>query len=83
MTTAAQPQIQLQPLEWAIVHALRASGPLTTSALLADLAERGYTPSRGTLRSQLATLTRFTVITREAVGSGGRCGGESRYRMRL
>lgn len=60
--------LTLEPLEWAIVCALREHGTLTVVALMADLAERGYTPALPSLRTRLATLQRFCVVVRADVG---------------
>lgn len=83
----ATPHIQLEPTEWAIVLALRERGTLTTGELRDHLAGQGRTPSRSSLRTRLATLTRFCILVREVEGRGlgkGRRGeGESRYRLRL
>lgn len=75
--------VQLQPMERAIVLAVRDRGPLTTTELAAELAERGYPTSRGSLRTRLATLARFGVLVREEEAEQGPSGQwESRYRLR-
>lgn len=84
MTATAQPQIQLQPLEWAIVAALRERGSLTTSAIRDELAQRGETASYDSVRARLATLTRFCILVREEGATQGKNGSwESRYRLRV
>jgi len=76
--------VQLQPMERAIVIALRDRGPLTTTELAAELAERGYPTSRVSVRARLATLARFGVLVRETEAERGPGGAwESRYRLRV
>jgi predicted transcriptional regulator len=83
----AAPQIELQPLEWAIVAALRERGTLTTSELVAHIAAEGIVCSRASLRARLHTLTRFCVVVRVREGLGLSAGPhgpvESSYRLRL
>ncbi len=78
----AAPQIELQPLEWAIVAALRSHGTLTTSELVERVAAAGWRCTRASLRVRLHTLTRFCVVSRVTEG-GGRHWQESRYRLRV
>lgn len=83
----AAPQIELHPLEWAIVAALRAHGTLTTSELVAHVTADGYRCTRMSLRVRLHTLTRFCVVVRVREGRGQAAGQgdpvESSYRLRV